>query len=216
MAVAIFDVDGTIIDGTCMTIYAKYLYKKKIIKLGFLLKYLSKMSYYVLLIRLGRFNESLAAKKALKDTSKRLPVNTARHLALECFEKKIKPKIIKEVANIIKKHAKKGHKIILISSSPKFVLEPLAKYLNIKHLYATDFVCKNNKFKAVKKPYSFRKGKIEIIKKLNLNLKESYAYSDSMHDLPLLEMVKYPTVINPDRRLKKIALKRGWFIHCFK
>jgi len=216
MSTAIFDVDGTIVHGICAKIYAKYLYKKKIFSLSFVIKFNFYLLYYLLLIRLNKLDKVRASKKWVKEISNRLLVDNAVRLGEECFNKKIKPKLIKGVLDILKKHAKKGDRIILLSNSPNFLLKPLADYLNVKELYGTDFICENNKFKAIKLPLCFGKGKTEIVNKLKIDLKDSYAYSDSIHDLPLLELVKYPHVVNPNRRFKKEALKRDWPVYHFK
>ncbi|HLC65268.1 MAG TPA: HAD-IB family hydrolase [Candidatus Nanoarchaeia archaeon] len=216
MAVALFDVDDTIVDGACAIIYAKYLYKKKALNLSFLVKVHLYLLYYMLLARLNRLNIKKIEEKWFKELSSKISVDEALHLGRQCFEEEIKPKIYREVLPIIKKHAERGDRIVLISNSPKFLIEQLANHLNIKEFYGTDFVCENNRFKSIKQPYCFGEGKAKIIKKSSLDLKNSYAYSDSIHDLPLLEMIKYPNVVNPDRRLRNIALKREWPIHNFR
>ena len=67
MAVALFDVDDTIVDGACAIIYAKYLYKKKALNLSFLVKVHLYLLYYLLLSRLNRLNIKKIEEKWFKE-----------------------------------------------------------------------------------------------------------------------------------------------------
>jgi phosphoserine phosphatase len=68
-------------------------------------------------------------------------------------------------------------------------------------------------------PLCYGPGKIErtlkVAERVGFRLDEASFYSDSITDLPLLEVVKAPIVINPDRRLRRIAVKRGWPIEAW-
>lgn len=212
MAVAIFDVDGTIVRGRCADLYTRYLYKMGLLNFRLLIGYYFDSLYYLFLIRLNKFNQDIAAQKWFNKVKNLTYVDQANSIAERCFKEKIKPRLNNKVVKLLKEHIKKNHRVILLSASPSYMIKPLAKHLKVKSLYATDFICKNNRFVSIKKPFCFMGGKAEILKKMRIDLSESYAYSDSIHDLPVLEMVKFPVVVNPNRRLKRIALKRNWGI----
>jgi HAD superfamily hydrolase (TIGR01490 family) len=144
-----------------------------------------------------------------------------RNIALENFEKHVKKSIYKKTEDYIKKLKDNGKKIILASSSLDIVLEPLVKYLGADDLIATEFkfeddLCTGEFINTPVFKTEKRKKVIEYAAKHNRLLKQSSFYSDSIHDLPLLEEVGNPVAINPDLRLKLHAKKRGWLILDFR
>ena len=89
--------------------------------------------------------------------------------------------------------------------------------LRIDHVVATHLEVEVGRFTGrIHQPMSYGAGKVVLAEKLaaeqGFDLGEATFYSDSITDLPLLERVKTPIVVNPDRRLRRIALRRGWEI----
>jgi len=99
------------------------------------------------------------------------------------------------------------------------LLEIIAKRLNIDFVIGTELEVVKDRFSGkVIPPFCFGREKAEKVRKflsgngLMINFKESFAYSDSFFDLPLLELVGNPVVVEPDKKLLKIAKQRDWQI----
>ncbi len=142
-------------------------------------------------------------------------------LAEECFMTRIKKRIFIEGINTIKYHQERGDVIILLSSGIKYFIDNLGNYLKVSNCIGTDVEFSEGKLTThVSLPVCYGDGKKILAERFAMNkgfsLKECYFYSDSSSDLPLLEAVGYPVVVNPDMFLKKIARKRGWEIKYFK
>jgi len=133
----------------------------------------------------------------------------------EVLNQVVEPIIYAEALELIETHKKQNHLVILVSASPEEIVNPLAKLLGADMAIASkahvdsdgyytgdiDFLAiGTNKADAVAK----------LAKKLNIDLKQSYAFSDSIADVPMLEMVGHPVAVNPDRALEKLAEIRGW------
>lgn len=147
---------------------------------------------------------------------------TVQTLAREAFEAYladgIYPGAVREIAEL----RKQGVRVILATSSPFEVVYPLAQYLQLSasDIIATQFDYVNGVFngRLVGSPvYSRTKCSIvrEYAARSGVDLQFCSFYSDSVHDLPLLDIVGRPVAVHPDTRLRYIAKKRGWTIKDF-
>ena len=114
-------------------------------------------------------------------------------------------------------HQQKGHKIILLTSALHPLAHLVAKQLGIAHIQANDLIEEAGFFTGkLKQPLCFGIGKIErakqILQHYDSDWQHCYFYTDSYSDLPLLERVGKPIVINPDPRLAKKAKMENWKI----
>jgi HAD superfamily hydrolase (TIGR01490 family) len=129
----------------------------------------------------------------------------------------IRPIITDKSRALIKKHQDAGDTLLIITATNLFITEPIARELGIDHILATDPEMINNRYTGkVSGIPCFREGKVERLKDwLKLsggNLADSYFYSDSHNDLPLLEMVTKPVAVDPDDTLRSHAEMKGWEI----
>lgn len=143
-------------------------------------------------------------------------------ISKEAFSKFIKPKLYQGALKEISQLRAKNIRVILATSSPFEVVYPLALHCGIaaSDLVATQFAYTDGVFdgKLMGVPvYSRYKFSIinNFIQKSNTDLQACSFYTDSIHDLPLLEKVGNPVAANPDHRLKRIAKKKGWPIKDF-
>lgn len=138
-------------------------------------------------------------------------------ISQECFDKKIKKDIFPEIKELIEKYKREGVKVLLATSSPRFVVRPLFEWLKADWLIATELEYINGKTtgRFVGLP-NYKKEKWRRVSAFldgaGYSSEQCAFYSDSIHDLPSLEAVGMPVAVNPDRRLKKEAKKRGWKI----
>ena len=132
----------------------------------------------------------------------------------------VTPRIAPQARELVEHHRQQGDLIALVTATNAFVTAPIARAFGIDHLIATGIEEANGEFTG--RPHgtpSFREGKVERteqwLKGLGHELDgfgQSWFYSDSMNDLPLLERVSHPVATNPDERLAKTAEQRGWTI----
>ena len=109
----------------------------------------------------------------------------------------------------------------MISASPDEIVRPLCRYLGIEDVIATrSEVDEDGVYTGQLELYAYGPAKaqamIEMADHENIDLSESYAYSDSITDLPMLEAVGNPIVVNPDSELAAIAEERGWEVRHFE
>lgn len=117
---------------------------------------------------------------------------------------------------LLQEAQKKNLTVVLLSSSPSFLIQPLAKMLSISHWIATDYQTDHEK--KLVKIFRLIDGEAkadlfeEIQKKFQVIQSDIIVFSDSIEDLPLLEKAGSVVAVNPDRRLKKIALQKNWYV----
>jgi len=209
---AIFDVDHTLLDGSTGKELAVMCVRRKLVPVSVLWKSLVLYFRY----RIGLLPQSVleAGIHSLRGVS----LQALSQVAEEIFDSHIKPKLYLRALEFIREERRAGRTVLLATSAPEFIVQPLAACLNIEYLLATKFEAENGiltgRFQG--EPV-FGQGKeqrvLEFIHSRNADLDCSSFYSDSCFDLPLLERVKEPHVINPDLKLRRIARKRGWPIY---
>lgn len=126
-------------------------------------------------------------------------------------------KLFPDALEHIELHRSAGHKLILITGSPDFIVKPLAMELGFDHIVSAQLKQKAGLFTGslMRKPLH-KEQKAKEIKEIarihNLDLEESYAYGDSVNDIHMLAAVGNPVVVNGDAIMRAIARKRNWCI----
>lgn len=160
----------------------------------------------------------LDMKKAYRD-SLRLLVGTREEdwmqFCQEWFEDAIRNLIYPEAVDIVRYHLNQGERVVIISSATTYAVAPLARYLNVPHVLATQIEVRQGLFTGhYIEPLCFRDGKVfwaeKIAEELGEEVDQSTFYTHSITDLPLLERVGTRQVVNPDPKLRSLAKKRGW------
>ncbi|MDH5552425.1 MAG: HAD-IB family hydrolase [Nitrosomonas sp.] len=138
----------------------------------------------------------------------------------EFMTQKILPLIAPGARKLIEKHQLDGDLCIIITATNRFVTAPIARALGIENLIATEAAHKDGEFTGeVADIPCFREGKITRLENWldahNLtwmSFLQSWFYSDSLNDLPLLEKVTHPVAVDPDPTLKNHAEENAWQI----
>lgn len=131
------------------------------------------------------------------------------------LEQKIKPLMLPKAMELIEKHRVAGDTLMIITATNRIITAPIAKLMGIDILMATDPEIIDGEItgKIAGIP-CFQDGKVKRLAKWlensDENLEGSFFYSDSFNDIPLLEQVSYPYAVDPDEKLEKHALSRGW------
>ena len=137
------------------------------------------------------------------------------------IEEKIKPIITKVGKELVDKAHSEGKEVIIATATNDFVTRPIADIFGVSVLIATEFEIKNNSFtgRVIGAP-CFRDGKLDKVAKWisdnNFDLSRASFYSDSFNDLPLLEKVRNPIVVDGDDKLKQIGKKNNWECMSFR
>jgi HAD superfamily hydrolase (TIGR01490 family) len=139
----------------------------------------------------------------------------------EWFPKYVLPEVQQAGRKAVARHRQAGALVAIVTGATRYVAEPVAAELGIDHVICSELELDvEGRFTGqIVEPLCYGLGKIERTARLaereGFELEDAWFYSDSITDLPLLEVVKNPVVINPDRRLRKIASKRGWPIEAW-
>ena len=129
--------------------------------------------------------------------------------------------IYPEAEELVRKHEADGHVVAIVSGATKFVVRPLAQRLGIEHLLYTRLEVEDGCFTGrVIEPICFEEGKIywlqQFIEEHGIDLAKSWFYTDSITDLPLLDLVGHPVATNPDPLLYRAAVRRRWPVRFFE
>lgn len=144
-----------------------------------------------------------------------------REIARETVDEVVAPLVFAEALFIIDDHLRQGRLVVIVSSSPEEIVEPLASHLRVDRVIATRAaVDETDHYTGEMEFYAYGEGKAEAMRQLaereGISLEDSFAYSDSHTDLPMLEAVGHPFAVNPDRELAKVAREREWGVLAFE
>jgi len=154
-------------------------------------------------------------------TYRGLAESTLEEVGQEVFEKHLASQIYPESRALIQAHQEAGHTVAIISSATRYQVEPFARELGIDHVMFTELEVENGIFTGeVVHPTCYGEGKAiaarAIARDEGVELDQSYFYTDSHEDLPLLDAVGHPRPLNPNRQLAQIAKERLWPVRRFR
>ena len=137
------------------------------------------------------------------------------------FDQMVVQTIYPEAERLVREHLEAGHLVVIISGATRFVVQPLAERLGVKHFLYTRLEVEDGVFTGrVVEPICFGEGKIywlqQLIEEHGIDLAKSWFYTDSVTDLPLLDLVGHPVVTNPDLLLYRMAVRRCWPVRFFE
>ncbi|MFL0800654.1 MAG: HAD-IB family hydrolase [Agarilytica sp.] len=211
MSLAIFDLDNTLIGGDSDHSWGEFLCEKGIVDEN---SYKQQNDQFYEDYKAGHLDMQAYVAFALTPLKTLTPLQ--RNSLHEAFMKeKIQALWLPAAKALIDKHRALGHTLLIITATNRFITEPIAKWLNIPHLLATEPEIVDEQFTGniIGAP-CFQEGKVtrlnEWLASNKLNMKESFFYSDSINDLPLLEQVSYPHAVDPDEKLREHAEKLEW------
>ncbi|MEX1044095.1 MAG: HAD-IB family hydrolase [Acidimicrobiia bacterium] len=214
-AAAFFDLDKTIIARSSTLAFASHLNRAGLLNKRVLLKAAFAQSYYRMFgadhDQLERIREELGEMTRGWDRAQIVAIIE------ETVDEVVSPLVYAEALFLIDDHHRHGRPVIIISSSPVEIVEPLGRFLGADEVIGTvSAVDDQGRYTGALEFYAYGEGKATAIRRIaeerEFDLAASFAYSDSVTDLPMLEIVGYPVAVNPDKELKAIAIERGWSI----
>jgi HAD superfamily hydrolase (TIGR01490 family) len=209
---AFFDLDKTIIAKSSVMAFGRPFYQGGLINRRALLK--STYAQFVYLVGGADHDQIERMRAYLSQLCKGWDVEQVKAIVAETLHDLIDPLIYDEAAALIEQHHADGLDVVIVSTSGIEVVEPIGELLGADRIIATRMVVEDGRFTGDIDYYAFGEAKaaavIELAAKEGYDLAASFAYSDSSTDIPLLEAVGFPSVVNPDRALRKEAISRGW------
>ncbi|MDJ0498671.1 MAG: HAD-IB family hydrolase [Acidimicrobiia bacterium] len=213
MQAAFFDLDKTVIAKSSTLAFGKPFYKAGFVGKRALMKMGFAQIFYLLF---GADEDQLERAR-----DQMLMLTSGWHraeieqLVEQTIDEVADPLVYAEALTLIDQHKRDGRKVYIVSASPEQIVRPLGRHIGV-----TDFIATKVKTDAAGfflnelELYAMGEGKVEAITQLTeregIDLSESYAYSDSATDLPMMEMVGHPVAVNPDKELRKVAEEREW------
>jgi HAD superfamily hydrolase (TIGR01490 family) len=206
----IFDLDNTLLAGDSDRNWGMFLAEQKVVESSYLDESEKFYNNY--------YDGSLDIDGFLSFCLKPLIENDMEYLLKlrqQFIEDKIKPIVTQLGKEIINRAIQNGKTVVIATATNDFVTRPIADLFNVQTLIATEFEIINQQFtgKVIDVP-CFREGKLNKVKKWvndnNFDLSKASFYSDSFNDLPLLEKVKTPVIVDGDDKLVEIGKNRDW------
>jgi HAD superfamily hydrolase (TIGR01490 family) len=219
MEAAFFDLDKTVIAKASMVAFGGPLRRAGLINRRLMLRALwSGLLFHHFGAdeeRMRRYRES-----ALRIT-RGWEQETIAALVRETLTEVIDPIVYAEALALIDQHHAAGRLVFLVSASPEEIVRPLGEYLGVDRTIASRPSLDDiGRYTGKVDFYAYGPHKAEAIRsaaaELDIDLSASFAYSDSITDLPLLRAVGHPHVVNPDRDLARIARLESWPVLQFR
>lgn len=211
MALAIFDLDNTLLDGDSDYLWGVFLSETGAV---------DREHYEAENLRFFQQYEAgeLDIHEFLRFSLRPLSENETEQLERwrnTFLQQKIVPIITPAARELVERHRRAGDTLMIITATNAFVTAPIAEMLGIDHLIATQPQMRNGRYTGeVEGTPSFREGKVERLQtwldERAESLQGSSFYSDSHNDIPLLELVENPVAVDPDEKLLLRARKMGW------
>ncbi len=218
-AAAFFDLDKTIIAKSSTLAFTKPMFKAGLLSGSTLAKAGIAQVYYQ---AFGADHDQLQRiKEELSSLTEGWDHAEVEALVAETVNEVVAPLVYAEALAIIDDHRREGRKVVVISASPEEIVRPLCHYLGIADVIATTSeIDEEGRYTGKIERYAYGQVKADAMAEMaaaeDIDLEASYAYSDSVTDLPMLNIVGHPVVVNPDSELAGIAEEHGWEVRNFE
>lgn len=210
MPAALFDMDRTLLRGESASAFVRHQFSRGEADLCDLLRVAWWLGQYTL----GVIDIETVSTRALAKFRGRTEAWMERSCA-ELFDRYLASQIRDEGRRAVEDHKGRGDIVAIVTGASEFVARPLAARLGIEHVVATRLEAVDGVFTGRPElPMCYGVGKVvhmlDFGQRLGFALDQSTFYTDSITDLPLLERVQAPIVIDPDIRLRWVAHRRNW------
>jgi HAD superfamily hydrolase (TIGR01490 family) len=211
VALAIFDLDNTLIGGDSDHLWAQYVCDNGLVDNT---DFAQRGDQFYADYEAGSLDIDAYLRFALSPLIDQPPdVLTAWHA--DFMQNVIQPIMLPAAAKLVAHHRDQGHELLIITATNRFITAPIATALGIEHLIACEGEIVGGRYTGEPAGIpSFQAGKVtrlhQWLEGRDTNLAGAYFYSDSHNDLALLELVDHPVAVDPDATLRAQAEARGW------
>ncbi len=211
MALALFDLDNTLLAGDSDYLWGVFLAEQGIVDGDYYEKENERFYDEYKQGTLDIFEFLSFSLKPLAEND----ADTLSGLQKQFVEEKIRPIMGPASFDLVEKHKATGDTLVVITATNSFVTAPIVKAFGIDHLLATEPEKNENGYTGrVAGIPCFQEGKVKRLEawmqEHGLDLKDSWFYSDSHNDLPLLKQVDNPVAVDPDHQLEDYAKQNDW------
>lgn len=214
---AFFDLDKTVIAGSSALAFGRPFLREGLISRRAALR--SGYAQLLLVVAGADADTMEQLRRRITALSTGWDVAQVRAVVAEALHEIVEPLVYAEATELIAEHRAAGDEVVVLSASGLEVVEPIAALVGADRCRATRMGVVDGRYTGVVEYYCYGEAKAqaarEIAAERGYRLEDCRAYSDSITDLPLLEAVGHPTVVNPDRALRREAQRRGWPILTF-
>lgn len=214
---AFFDLDKTVIAKSSTLAFSRPFFQEGLINRRAVLK--SAYAQFVFMLAGADADQMDRMRSHITALCEGWDVEQVRSIVEETLHDIVDPLVYKEATQLITDHKAEGHDVVVVSASGEELVAPISNMVGATHSVGTRMVVADGRYSGEIDFYCAGENKAIAIKQLaqkhGYDLEDCFAYSDSVTDLPLLEAVGHPTVVNPDRGLRKIAAQRGWPVLTF-
>jgi HAD superfamily hydrolase (TIGR01490 family) len=211
-AAAFFDLDKTIIATSSTLAFSRPFFANGLITRTSVIRSISPQ--FVYLVGGADHDQIERMRRYLTELTNGWEVDTVRQIVAETLHSIVDPLVYDEALELIRDHQQHGREVVIVSTSGSDVVGPIAELLGVSSVIATRLDVRDGRYTGEIEFYAYGVNKASAIRELaareGYDLDQSYAYSDSATDLPMLGVVGHPSAVNPDKQLRKEAVERGW------
>lgn len=211
MTLAIFDLDNTLIGGDSDHLWGQFVCEQGLVDGT---DFAARNEQFYADYQAGDLDITAYLRFALGPLKGR-PQAELASLHQQFMREKIEPITLPAATALIEEHRDKGHQLLIITATNRFITEPIARHLGIDELIACEAQQVDGLYTGEPQGVpSYHAGKVtrllDWLDGRHESLKGAWFYSDSHNDLPLLELVDNPVAVDPDDTLRARALAEGW------
>jgi len=214
---AFFDLDKTIIAKSSALAFTRPFQAGGLISRRAMLR--SAYAQFVYLVGGADHDQMEKMREFMSKLCAGWEVATVREIVADTLHNIVDPIVYDEAVTLIDEHHLAGRDVIIVSTSGSEVVEPIGALLGADHVIATRLAIEDGRYTGAIDYYAYAETKAEAIRELaeerGYDLDRSYAYSDSITDVHMLEAVGHPHAVNPDKDLRRVAAGRGWPVLVF-
>lgn len=212
---ALFDMDKTLVPVNTGSLYVKWRYRRKEARKRDMLRYAGWMAQYAA----GVLDPVELSEKGLRALAG-VDEPQFRRECLQWYREEIAPLITQAARREVELRRDQGQVLAVLSASTEYVTGPLAESLGIEHVLCTTLGVDEAGLFTGEASLCYGKTKLaratEWASQHGIDLARSSFYTDSVSDLPVLEAVGEPRIINPDPRLRLRAALQGWPVEIWR
>jgi HAD superfamily hydrolase (TIGR01490 family) len=211
MALAIFDLDNTLIANDSDFLWGEFLVANGYVDAE---EFAQKNAQFYQDYQQGSLDITAYQRFALKPLSEQT-LGTLEEWHQQFMQQYIEPILLPKAHALVEKHRSQGDRLLIITATNTFITRPIGLKYGITELLGTEGEIKNGRYTGeVAGIPTFQEGKVtrlnQWLTQENETLAGSYFYSDSHNDLPLLDIVDHPIIVDGDDKLLKVAQKKQW------
>ena len=214
---AFFDLDKTIIATSSSAAFSKPFIAGGLLSRTDVLR--SAYAHFVFMIGNADADQTERMRAHLSSLVTGWDVEKVRQIVTQTVHELIDPYVYAEAVELIAEHHAAGRDVVVVSASAAVLVEPVAAMLGADHVLSSRMTVEEGRFTGGIDFYNYGDNKAVGIRRLaaqeKYDLAESFAYSDSITDAPMLSTVGHAYVVNPDRLLKRRAAESGWGVLAF-